>query len=197
MHLLPPTLEKVVQEFARFPGIGKKTAQRLGFYLLTVPEQNVGELATALLALKREVKECTLCHNIAEGDLCQICRDPSRDQGTVCVVERVIDVLTFERMGEYRGRYHVLGGVISPLDGVSPGDLHLDDLIAKLPEIEELIIATHPSIEGDTTALYIAQQADGQPVKITRLARGLPMGSNLEFADEATLSSAYTGRVKM
>ena len=190
-------MEKVVQEFARFPGIGKKTAQRLGFHLLTVPEQNVGELAAALLALKQQVTECSLCHNIAEGDLCQICRDPSRDHGTVCVVERVIDVLTFERMGEYRGRYHVLGGVISPLDGVSPGDLRLDDLIAKLSEIEELIIATHPSIEGDTTAMYIAQQAEGQPVKITRLARGLPMGSKLEFADEATLSNAYTGRVKM
>ncbi len=178
-----------------FPGIGRKTAQRLGFHLLGVPKQGVQDLAHALLDLKEKVGECQQCHNIAQGDLCQICSNNSRDPATVCVVEKVIDVLIFERMGEYDGLYHVLGGVISPLDGISPPDLNIASLERRLPTIEELIIATPPSIEGDTTALYLAELAAGMDLKVTRLARGLPMGANLEYADEATLSSAYSGRV--
>ena len=178
-----------------FPGIGRKTAQRLGFHLLDVPRESVHELAHALLDLKDKVGECQRCHNIAQGGLCQICANPGRDPSSVCVVGKVIDVLSFERMGEFNGHYHVLGGVISPLDGISPQDLHMDSLEKRLPDIKELIIATPPSIEGDTTAMFIAQLASALPVKVTRLARGLPMGANLEYADEATLASAYSGRV--
>lgn len=197
MNGLPHSLENVIQELAKFPGIGKKTAQRLGFYLLDSPPQTLDELAGAILALKERVHDCPRCHFIAERELCEICRDPQRDATTVCVVERVLDVLIFERMGEYRGLYHVLGGLISPLDGVTPDDLHIDDLIERLPEVRELIIATHPSIEGDTTALYIGQQAARFPVKVTKLARGVPVGSHLEFTDEATLASAYSSRVEL
>jgi recombination protein RecR len=194
---LPPSLDKVVQELAKFPGIGKKTAQRMGFHLLDSPDENLEELANALLNLKDRVHECPQCHYIAERELCEICLDSQRDGTMICVVERVLDVLIFERMGIYRGLYHVLGGLISPLDGIAPDDLHIDDLIMRLPDVQELIIATHPSIEGDTTALYIGQQAAPYPVKITKLARGVPMGSHLEFTDEATLASAYSSRVDL
>ncbi len=197
MDGLPPSLENLVKEFSKFPGIGRKTAQRLGFHLLNGPQEAVVALAEALLALKERIGECSRCHNLAEQALCEICLDPRRDGATVCVVERALDVLIFERMGEYHGRYHVLGGVISPLDGITPEDLHIDDLIRRLPEVRELIIATPPNMEGDTTALFIAQQSAPHSVKITRLARGLPMGANLEFTDEATLASAYTSRVDL
>lgn len=169
----------------------------MGFYLLDSPDQTLQELAEALLALKERVHECPQCHFIAEQELCEICRDLQRDSATICVVERVLDVLIFERMGAYRGLYHVLGGLISPLDGITPEDLHIDDLIKRLPGVRELIIATHPSMEGDTTALYIGKQAADFPVKVTKLARGVPMGSHLEFTDEATLASAYTSRVEL
>ncbi len=197
MNGLPPSLENVILELAKFPGIGKKTAQRLGFHLLDSAPETLEDLAGAILALKERVHDCPQCHYIAERELCEICRDPKRDAATICVVERVLDVLIFERMGEYRGLYHVLGGLISPLDGVTPDDLHIDDLIKRLPETKELIIATHPSIEGDTTALYLGQQAARFPVKVTKLARGVPMGSHLEFTDEATLASAYSSRVQL
>ena len=154
-------------------------------------------LAEALLALKDRIGECSRCHNLSEQDLCEICLDPQRDAATVCVVEKVLDVLIFERMGEYHGHYHVLGGVISPLDGITPDDLHIADLIRRLPEVRELIIATPPNMEGDTTAVFIAKQSEPYPVTITRLARGLPMGANLEFTDEATLASAYISRVNL
>jgi len=195
MNGLPPSLDRIVTELAKFPGIGKKTARRLAFHLLDRSKEEVEQLASALQDLKENVGTCRICHHIAEGELCPICSDSRRDSSTVCVVERVLDVLIFEQMGEYQGRYHVLGGVISPLDGISPDDLNITDLIARLPEMKEMIIATHPSIEGDTTALFIAKQAEGLPVKITRLARGIPMGTNLEFTDEATLASAFTARV--
>lgn len=197
MDGLPPTLDRIVTELAKFPGIGRKTARRMAFHLLDTPEAEVDQLAQALVDLKANVRECRICHHLAEEELCAICRDTRRDSSIICVVERVLDVLIFERMGEFQGRYHVLGGVISPLDGISPDDLNIGDLIQRLPEMNEMIIATHPSIEGDTTALYIAQQAEGIPVKITRLARGIPMGTNLEFTDEATLASAFTARVDL
>lgn len=197
MNGLPPSLNRIVTELARFPGIGKKTAQRMAFHLLDRSRESVQELAEALLSLKANVRECRRCHHIAEGELCAICSDHRRDGSIVCVVERVLDVLIFERMGEYKGLYHVLGGVISPLDGVTPGDLNIIDLIDRLTGVQEMIIATHPSIEGDTTALFIAQQAQGLPLKITRLARGIPMGTNLEFTNEATLASALNARVDL
>ena len=197
MNGLPPSLESLIQELARFPGIGKKTAQRLGFFLLDSPSQTLEELAGAILALKDNVHECPRCNFIAERELCEICLDPQRDSTTICVVERVLDVLIFERMGEYKGLYHVLGGLISPLDGITPDDLHIDGLVKRMPDIQELIIATHPSIEGDTTALYIGQLAAKFPMKLTKLARGVPMGSQLEFTDEATLANAYSARIEL
>lgn len=197
MDGLPPSLETIIQELAKFPGIGKKTAQRLGFHLLDSPEETVEDLARALKSFKERIHECPRCHFIAERELCEICLDVRRDQSTLCVVERVMDVLVFERMGEYRGLYHVLGGLISPLDGVSPEDLHIDDLLARLEDVREVILATHPSMEGDTTALYIDQQLADSGLTVTKLARGVPMGSQLEFTDEATLASAYTARVDL
>ncbi len=198
MDGLPPSLETIIQELAKFPGIGKKTAQRLGFHLLDSPEGTVDDLARALKSFKERIHECPRCHFIAERELCEIDLDTRRDQTTLCVVERVMDVLVFERMGEYRGLYHVLGGVIAPLDGVAPEDLHIDDLLTRLGgDVREVILATHPSMEGDTTALYIDQQLAGSDLKVTKLARGVPMGSQLEFTDEATLASAYTARVDL
>ncbi len=197
MNGLPPSLDRIVTELAKFPGIGRKTARRMAFHLLDTPGAEVDQLAQALVDLKTNVRACRICHHLAEAELCAICNDSRRDSSIICVVERVLDVLIFERMGEFRGRYHVLGGIISPLDGIAPDDLNIADLIKRLPEMHEMIIATHPSIEGDTTALYIAQQAEGLPVKITRLARGIPMGTNLEFTDEATLASAFTARVDL
>lgn len=187
----------MITEFGKFPGIGRKTARRLGFYLLDYTPDEMQQLADSLIDLMNKVGHCTRCHNIAEGDLCSICSDSRRDESTLCVVEGGMDVLIFERMGAYNGQYHVLGGVISPLDGVSPGDLHLDDLFTRLSKVKELIIATHPSIEGDTTALFIARESEKYSIKITRLARGLPMGTNLEYTDDATLASAFNARVEL
>ncbi len=197
MDNLPRSLAKVVSEFAKFPGIGRKTAQRLALHLLDASQTAVAELSTALMDLKSNLHECPTCHNIAEREMCEICLDTRRDPNTLCVVEKIVDLMIFERMGDYRGHYHVLGGVISPLDGVTPDDLNIDDLIKRLPEIDELIIATHPSIEGDTTALHIAKLAEPYAVRVTHLARGIPMGANLEFTDEATLASAYNSRVEL
>lgn len=191
------SLQRVIAELGKFPGIGRKTARRLGFHLLDSDPDEVRQLADSLIDLVNKVGHCTRCHNIAEGDLCIICNDNRRDETTLCVVEGGMDVLIFERMGAYNGQYHVLGGVISPLDGVSPDDLHLDDLFERLSKVKELIIATNPSIEGDTTALFIARQSEKYSIKITRLARGLPMGTNLEYTDDATLASAYTARVEI
>ena len=196
-NALPASLERVIQELGKFPGIGRKTAQRMGFYLLDAEQQSIVALADALKGLKEKIHACPRCHYISERELCEICSDPRRDARTLCVVERVLDVIIFERMGEYRGLYHVLGGLISPLDGVSPEDLNIADLIARLPEFSEVIIATHASMEGDTTALYVAREAADLPVNITRLARGLPMGTSLEFADEATIANAYNSRVEL
>ena len=179
------------------PGIGRKTAQRMGFYLLDAGAEEVHTLSAALVDLKARVGKCKQCYYLAQDELCQICTDQKRDQSTVCVVERVIDVLIFERMGEYRGLYHVLGGVLSPLDGITADDLNMAELFDRLPNIEELIIATHSSIEGDTTALFIGQRAEQHNVQVTRLARGLPVGAYLEYTDEATLASAYSSRVKI
>ncbi len=197
MEGLPPSLDRIIQELAKFPGIGKKTAQRLGFHLLDSPDQTVEDLADALVSFKQRIHECPRCHFIAERELCEICLDSRRDAGTICVVERVLDVLVLERMGEYRGLYHVLGGLISPLEGITAEDLHIQDLLKRLSGVRELIIATHPSMDGDTTALYIDGQVADLPLKVTKLARGVPVGSHLEFTDEATLASAYTSRVEM
>lgn len=195
-NALPHSVARLIEEFAKLPGIGPKTASRLTFYLLRAPDEQVAALAEAVRALKLNLVECERCHNIAETSPCAICRDESRDQTVICVVEEPLDVVAIERTGAYRGLYHVLHGAISPVEGVLPQDLRIGELIARLDRepVEEVILATNPNLEGETTAAYIVRQIGSRPVRITRLARGLPMGGDLEYADEVTLARALEGR---
>ncbi len=195
-NALPPSVARLIEEFAKLPGIGPKTASRLTFYLLRAPDEQVAALAEAVRALKLDLVECRRCRNIAEASPCAICSDESRDQTVVCVVEEPLDVVAIERTGVYRGLYHVLHGAISPVEGILPQDLRIGELIARLDRepIEEVILATNPNLEGETTATYIVRQIGSRPVRITRLARGLPMGGDLEYADEVTLARALEGR---
>jgi recombination protein RecR len=189
-------LEDLVTELARLPGIGRKTAQRLTFHLLQQPVEQASRLARALLAVAERVRPCPECGYLTEGDLCEFCRDPRRDPGMLCVVEEPSAVPVMERSGEYRGRYHVLGGRLSPLDGVGPESLRLDRLVNRVRDggVREVILATNPSMEGEVTATYIQQLLAGQPVRVTRLARGLPMGGDLEYVDGVTLAHALVAR---
>lgn len=195
---LPKALEKVIESFGRLPGIGPKSASRLGFYLLSASADFNNNLAMSVSKLKTEVKICQICFGVSETDICQICADSERSKKVICVVERADDVISLERMGAFNGKYHVLGGVINPLQHVSPNDLRIDELVARLKKekIEELIIATNPTMEGEATALYIKNKIieEGIKVKITAIGRGLPMGADLGFADQATLSRAMDGR---
>ncbi len=195
-NALPPSVARLIEEFAKLPGIGPKTASRLTFYLLRAPDEQVAALAEAVRVLKLDLVECRRCRNIAEASPCAICSDESRDQTVVCVVEEPLDVVAIERTGVYRGLYHVLHGAISPVEGILPQDLRIGELIARLDRepIEEVILATNPNLEGETTATYIVRQIGSRPVRITRLARGLPMGGDLEYADEVTLARALEGR---
>ena len=195
-NALPPSVARLIEEFAKLPGIGPKTASRLTFYLLRAPDEQVAALAEAVRALKLDLVECRRCRNIAEASPCAICSDEGRDQTVVCVVEEPLDVVAIERTGVYRGLYHVLHGAISPVEGILPQDLRIGELIARLDRepIEEVILATNPNLEGETTATYIVRQIGSRPVRITRLARGLPMGGDLEYADEVTLARALEGR---
>jgi len=197
MQGIPESLEQLIAEFAKFPGIGRKTAQRLAFYVLRKPREDAAALAKALINTKDKIRECSRCGNIAEGDPCSICRDSKRDQSIICVVEDALDVLAIEKTGEYRGLYHVLGGLISPLDGVGPDDLHVNALMDRLDSVEEIILATNPSMEGETTAHYLTKLLKSREVRVSRLAQGIPMGSDVEYIDEATLSRALEGRVSM
>jgi recombination protein RecR len=189
-------LDDLVTEFAKLPGIGRKTAQRLAHHLVRAPGDRLTRLATALVAVAERVRPCGECGNLAEGDRCAICLDPRRDAGLLCVVEEPSGVGILERAGEYRGRYHVLGGRIDPLGGVGPEALNLDRLVARVAEggIHEVILATNPSMEGEVTATYIQQLLAGKGVRVTRLARGLPVGGDLEYVDGVTLAHALTAR---
>ena len=190
------TVERAIHELSKLPGIGRKTAQRHVFYLLKTSEEEVKALAQALLELKSKVRYCSVCYNITEEDPCPICRSESRDRSTICVVEEANDVLALEKTAEYKGLYHVLGGVLSPLDGIGPDDLHIKELLARIDEnIKEVIIATNPNTEGEATAIYLSRLLKPLNVKVTRIARGIPMGADLEYADEVTLSRALEGRV--
>ena len=197
MKALPDSLSRLIEGFARFPGIGKKTAQRMAFYLLKSDRGQAVELAKSILEIKDQIHECPICHNISETSPCGICADPKRDETILCVVEDTIDLLAFEKTNEYNGKYHVLGGVLSPLDGIGPDELHVDSLLERLNGKTEVIIATNPSAEGETTALYLAKILKPRNVNITRLATGIPVGGDLEYADEATIISALEGRVKL
>lgn len=201
MAILPLPLQNLINALARLPGIGPKTASRLAFYLLRAPEEISQQLAQALEELKAATGTCKICYNIttADREVCEICENSQRADGTICVVEDPMDVLAMERTGGFNGRYHVLGGVLSPIEGVGPDDLKIRPLLERVRsgEAKEIILATNPSMEGDATALYLRQQLLNLNVRVTRLARGLPVGGDLEYADQNTLLRALAGRQEM
>ncbi|MCD8127210.1 MAG: recombination mediator RecR [Clostridiales bacterium] len=200
MQYFPPALEKLVEQFARLPGIGTKSAQRLAFYVLNLPEGEAQEFADAIVDAKRTVTLCPVCRNLTQGDgPCAICSSYKRDQSTVCVVADPKDVVAMERSGEYNGAYHVLHGVISPMNHVGPDDLEIQSLVKRVADggVKEIIMATNPDTEGETTAMYLSRLLKPFGCKITRLAYGIPVGSHLEYADDATLVRALEGRREM
>ena len=191
-----PPVARLIEAFHKLPGIGPKSAQRLTYYLLRVPEAEARALAQAVVELKEKIVLCSVCQNVTETDPCGICSDPQRDQATICVVEEPLDILALERTHGYRGLYHVLHGAISPVDGVGPEDLKLNELAARLRNgaVTEVIMATNPNLEGEATAMYISRLLSSPGVRVTRLARGLPMGTDIEYADDVTLARALENR---
>ena len=192
-------LAKLIDEFSKMPGIGPKTAQRLAFYILKNSNEEVSNLARVIIDAKQKIQYCSICGNITDQEICEICRNVNRDKSIICVVEKVKDLIALENTGEFKGVYHVLEGAISPLDGIEPGNLKINNLLKRLKseEIKEVIIATNPNIEGEVTASYIAQLIEPLGIKITRIAYGVPIGSSLEFADEVTLAQALISRQKI
>lgn len=192
-------VQRLIDELSRLPGIGSKSAQRLAFHILAVEKPDALRLASAITDMREQVATCQRCFNVAAGELCAVCRDQRRDDTIVCVVERPQDIVVVERTQEYRGRYHVLGGALSPINGVGPGQLRFDELRARLePEgVKELIVATNPTVEGDATAMYVAREFKPLGVRVTRLASGLPVGGDLDYADELTLGRALAGRSEL
>jgi len=192
--VLSPAVENLVAQLTRLPGIGTRTAQRLAFHVLSVPTDEAKALAAAIVDVKDRVRSCRSCGNLTEDDLCRVCADPRRDRTVICVVEQPVDVVSLERTHEYRGLYHVLGGALSPLDGVEPGDLRIARLLERVDDgVEEVVLATNPTMTGEATASYIADRLRDR-VTVTRLASGLPVGGDLEYADEVTLGRALSGR---
>jgi recombination protein RecR len=195
MQYTSETMERLIRELTKLPGIGRKTAQRLVFYLLKQPKSSVEYLSGALLDLKEKIRSCSICFNITEMDPCVICTNSKRDHHVICVVEEANDVLAIEKTGQYRGLYHVLGGVLNPLEGIGPESLRIKELTGRINEnITEIILAINPDVQGDTTVLYLAERLKTYTVKLTRIARGIPIGSDLEFADQITLTRAMEGR---
>ena len=199
MNAQPPSVSRLIEAFQRLPGVGPKTAQRLAFYILKRPAAEVQGLADALLEVKARVIHCTRCFNITDESPCRLCGDGRRDDRLLCVVEEPNDLLAMERTGEYQGRYHVLMGALSPLDGIGPDELKVRELLERLERegVEEVILATNPNVEGDATALYLSKLLRPLGLRVTRIARGLPVGGDLEYADEVTLSRALEGRREM
>ena len=198
MDFFPSALENLIDKFASLPGIGRKTAQRLAFYILALPDGEAVAFADAITEAKKSVRCCSVCQNLTDGEFCLICRNPRRDAGLICVVSDPKGVLAIERSHEYNGRYHVLHGVISPMNNVGPDDIRIKELVVRVAdgEIHEVIMATNPDTEGETTARYISRLLQPFEVKVTRLAYGIPVGSSLEFADDATLMRALEGRME-
>ena len=194
MDALPESLNRLVDGLSDFPGIGKKTAERMAFYLLKSNDAWAQSLAKAIMDVIEQIHECPICHNISDTSPCSICSDAKRDPSLLCVVEDTADLIVFEKTNHFRGKYHVLGGVLSPLDGIGPEDLHFDTLLERINGEEEVIIATNSNAEGETTALYLAKLLKEHNIKVTRLASGIPVGGDLEYTDEATLVSALEGR---
>ena len=189
-------LGELIEQLGRLPGVGPKSAQRMAFYVLGAPADDISKFAATLQEVKRVVRFCTICGNVTQSDLCRVCADPTRDDSIICVVEEIRDVIVIERTREFKGRYHVLGGAISPIDGVGPDDLRIGELLTRIKQnkVGEVIIATDPNLEGEATATYLARQIGALGVKVTRPASGLPVGGDLEFADEVTLGRAFLGR---
>lgn len=196
MRIVPKSVESLIESLGKLPGVGPRTAERLAFHLLKADPAKAASLGTSLAELHAGVRSCTLCHNFSEGELCAVCDSSDRNRTIVAVVEEPFDVVAIEKTGLYQGLYHVLGGVISPMDGISPDQLEIPSLLSRVSdgEVEEVILATNPSLEGESTAMYIRQQLAGSSIKLTRLARGLPVGGDLEYADQITLGRALQGR---
>jgi recombination protein RecR len=195
----PEPVARLIDALQKLPGIGPKTAQRLTFFLLKRPPEEVAALGEAIVRVKAQIVNCSICFNVTEEDPCRVCTDPARDARLLCIVEEPNDLLALERTGQYRGRYHVLLGALSPLDGVGPEDLRVRELLARLESqsVEEVILATNPNVEGEATAIYLAKLLKSLVPRVTRIARGLPMGGDLEYADEVTLGKALEGRKEM
>jgi len=196
MQIIPSSIQNLIDEFAKLPGIGPKTAQRLTFYLLRKPAKSSEDLGLAAEKLKKDIRFCSVCCNFTDSEVCSICADSSRDKSIICLVSEPLDVVALDKSGGYRGLYHVLGGVISPVEGIGPDDLFISQLVTRLKtgDVKEVIIATNPNLEGEATALYIQKIIQPLVPQITRIARGLPVGGDLEYADEITLSRALEGR---
>lgn len=192
MSLLPKSLTNLIESFERLPGVGPKTAQRLAFYLLHVPQEELDRFAENLSGLKKNTVMCSICKNVTERDPCVVCSNPSRDQSVICVVEQPTDVLSIEKTGKFKGVYHVLHGAIDPLNNIGPDEIYIDDLVKRAKVAGEIILATNPNMEGEATAMYIQKLLHN--VTVTRLAHGLPVGADIEYADEVTLTRALEGR---
>ena len=199
MSALPPPLARLIQELVKLPGIGEKTATRLAFHLLRTERRDIDLLADALVKMREETKLCSVCLGLTAADPCDLCSDPQRDAGSICVVERPADLIALERSGQFKGRYHVLHGCLAPLDGVGPDDLRVAELLRRLQDgsVGEVVIATNPTVEGEATALYLARLIKPIGPRVTRIAHGLPMGADVEYADSGTLGKALEGRRDM
>lgn len=195
LEFYPVAIEKLIEEFAKLPSIGKKSAQRLTLHILNLPEEEVKEFANALVQARGTIKYCSVCGNFTDTDPCPLCGNPNRDKGVICVVEQPKDIMTMEKVKEYNGVYHVLHGNISPMQGRGPQDIRIRELVARMnSDVKEVILATNPNIEGEATAMYISKVLKPLDVKVTRIAAGIPVGGDLEYADEVTLSKALEGR---
>ena len=199
MSFFPPSLENLIDKFASLPGIGRKSAQRLAFYVLSLPDEEAKAFAESITAAKKSVKCCKICQNFTESEICPICASDRRDRSVICVVSEPRDVMSIERGREYNGTYHVLHGVLSPMNHIGPDDIRIKELLHRAADddVEEVIMATNPDTEGEATAMYISRLLKPFNIKVTRLAYGVPVGSNLEFADDATLNRAIEGRTEM
>lgn len=196
MNVLPKPVSRLVESFEKLPGVGPKTAQRLAFYLLHVPQEELDRFGENIAGLKKQTLLCSVCKNISEDDPCPVCGDVRRDHATICVVESPLDVISVERTGKYKGAYHVLHGAIDPLNNIGPDEIYIDDLVKRASHASEIILATNPNMEGEATAMYVTKQLKMKypELKITRLAHGLPVGGDVEYADEVTLTRALEGR---
>ncbi len=194
-----PSIEKLIESFEKLPSIGHKTAQRLAFYMLDLSKEEIKEFTDSIINAKNNLKFCSKCFNISDTDPCNICSNPKRDESVICVVEEVRDVLAMERTHEYNGVYHVLHGSISPMNGIGPDDIKIKELIARLMDgtVKEIILATNPRVEGEATAMYISKLVKPLGIKVTRIARGIPIGGDLEYTDEVTLAKSLEGRVEL